>query len=88
MNIYDKKNLLIDWIRNLYDESALDSLISEYLDGSVERKSFSDFSYECQYNVLPLEPDVQEHCERMNRECCEKNCPLWKTFKRIAQRNE
>jgi len=87
MNICDKRNLLIEWIRNLDDESALDDLYSEYLDGN-EKKTFSNFSYDCQYNILPLEPDVQEHCERMNRECSEENCPLWKTFKRIPKRNE
>ena len=89
MNKYQKIKLLQSWINDL-DEKAIDDLIAQYVDDDesiteIPIKDFDDFSYECQYNVLPLEPLTTEYCERNNCECCVGLCPLWEKYKEINQ---
>jgi len=44
---------------------------------------FTKFSYDCQYNVFPLEPETTEYCKRNDCECKEELCPLWETYKKV-----
>jgi len=90
MNIEEKRKLLIGWISDI-DEAALDDLIAEYIDDKIDKTEkieidFETFSSQCQYFMQRVNADDTDICRRMQRECCEGECPLWETYKRISSK--